>query len=64
MPYLRGREILRRIRDQGDDVPALLISGNLQLEEEERAALGVGPVLRKPISLRDLSLALRAATVP
>ena len=61
MPGMRGRELLWRIRAEGHRVPALLISGNLHLEAEERAALGVGPVLRKPISFADLASALRAA---
>ena len=38
---------------------ALLISGNLELSGEERAALGVGPVIRKPISLEDLTREIR-----
>lgn len=64
MPHVTGRELVRRIRQKGDRVPVLLISGNLHLEEAECAALGVGPVLRKPISLRDLSRAVRAALDP
>jgi hypothetical protein len=45
-------------------VPALVISGNLHLDAEECAALGIGPVLRKPISLADLAIALRGAAAP
>ena len=59
MPHLTGREVLRRIRADGDRVPAILISGNLHLDDDECAALGVGPVLRKPISLSDLSEVVR-----
>jgi DNA-binding response OmpR family regulator len=61
MPGLTGRELLGRIREQGHAVPALLISGNLHLEGDELAALGIGPVLRKPISFTDLDQAIRAA---
>ena len=61
MPGLTGRELVARIRQQGHRVPALLISGNLHLDPEERAALGVGPVLRKPVSFQDLTRAINAA---
>ena len=61
MPGLTGRELLGIVRKEGYRVPALLISGNLHLEPEECAALGVGPVLRKPISFEDLAQAVRAA---
>jgi DNA-binding response OmpR family regulator len=61
MPQLTGRQLLLRLREKGDRVPALLISGNLELDEAERTALQVGPVLRKPIPLRELAQALRAA---
>jgi CheY-like chemotaxis protein len=61
MPELTGRQVLLRLRGQGDEVAALIISGNLELDEAERTALGVGPVLRKPIPLRELAQALRAA---
>jgi two-component system, OmpR family, copper resistance phosphate regulon response regulator CusR len=61
MPGMTGRELLGRLRAEGQAVPALLISGNLYLDPEERAALGVGPVLRKPISFADLTGAIRAA---
>lgn len=61
MPRLRGRELLARLRADGERVPAVLISGNLELSDEERRELGVGPVLRKPISIEDLSRALRSA---
>ena len=61
MPHVTGRELIRRLRQRGDRVPVLLISGNLHLDQAERDALGVGPVLRKPISLRELTQAVRDA---
>jgi CheY-like chemotaxis protein len=61
MPGLTGRNLLARLRGEGDSTPALLISGNLELNDDEREALKVGPVLRKPISLADLAVALRKA---
>ena len=59
MPGLTGRQLLGKLREQGVGVTALLISGNLELSREERTALGVGPVLRKPIALDDLTRELR-----
>ena len=64
MPGMTGRAFLARIRADGHRVPALLISGNLHLDAEECAALGIGPVLRKPISFEDLTLALRSVAAP
>ena len=61
MPGLTGRMLLRLLRGEGSWVAAVLFSGNLVLEPDEQAELGVGPVLRKPVSLRELSAALRDA---
>ena len=61
MPGLTGRQILRVLRGEGDRVAAVILSGNLVLEAHEQAALGLGPVLRKPVSMRDLCAALHAA---
>lgn len=62
MPGLTGRQILRLLRSEGDWVAAVILSGNLLLDAAERAELGVGPVLRKPVSMKDLCAALRDAT--
>ena len=64
MPGMTGRAFLAQIRSEGHQVPALMISGNLHLDSEECAALGIGPVLRKPISFEDLAIALRCAVAP
>ena len=61
MPRLTGREVLRRVREGGSRVAALLISGSLELSAAERDRLGVGPVLKKPLSLVELSRAVRQA---
>lgn len=61
MPGLTGRMLLRLLRGEGNWVAAVLFSGNLVLEPDEQAELGVGPVLRKPVSLRELCAALRDA---
>jgi CheY-like chemotaxis protein len=64
MPGMTGRAFLAQIRSEGHRVPALIISGNLHLDAGECVALGIGPVLRKPISLEDLAIALRGAIPP
>lgn len=61
MPGLTGRQLLRLLRAGGDRVPAVIFSGNLALGQAEQDELGVGPVLRKPVSMRDLCAALREA---
>jgi DNA-binding response OmpR family regulator len=61
MPGLTGRQLLRLLRGEGDRVPAVILSGNLVLDAREQAELGIGPVLRKPVSMRELCAALRAA---
>jgi CheY-like chemotaxis protein len=58
MPHLTGRQLLARLRAGGERVAALLISGNLEIDEDERESLGVGPVLRKPATLREICQAL------
>ena len=61
MPGLTGRQLLRQLRRDGDRVAAVIFSGNLVLDDDEQADLGVGPVLRKPVAMRDICAALRAA---
>jgi CheY-like chemotaxis protein len=61
MPGLTGRQLLRLLRGEGDRVPAVILSGNLVLDAREQAELGIGPVLRKPVSMRELCAALRDA---
>jgi len=61
MPGLTGRQLLRLLRGEGDRVPAVIFSGNLVLDASEQSELGIGPVLRKPVSMRDLCAALRDA---
>jgi CheY-like chemotaxis protein len=61
MPRLTGRRLLARLRGEGDAVAAILLSGNLELGAEEQARLGVGPALRKPVPLSEISRAIRRA---
>jgi CheY-like chemotaxis protein len=48
MPRLGGREVLERLRAQGERIPALLVSGTLQLSASQVLALKVS-VLVKPV---------------
>jgi CheY-like chemotaxis protein len=61
MPRLTGRRVLSRLRADGERVAAVIFSGNLELDEHEQARLGVGPALRKPVSLGELSRAIQRA---
>ena len=61
MPNLTGRQLLRELREAGEDVPALIISGGCDMDDEERAALRPVAVLRKPIRMAEISRALRDA---
>jgi CheY-like chemotaxis protein len=61
MPRLTGRRLLSRLRADGELVAAVLLSGNLELDPDEQARLGVGPALRKPVSLTELSRAIERA---
>jgi DNA-binding response OmpR family regulator len=61
MPHVSGRELLSELREARHATPALIVSGNLQLTEQEQARLAVGPVLRKPFRLRELVDAIRTA---
>jgi CheY-like chemotaxis protein len=62
MPRLTGRGLLARVRGAGDPIPALLVSGNLELSAEECRSLGIPPVVRKPVGIDELSRELRRLT--
>jgi len=61
MPGLSGRRVLTAARSAGLDVPAILWSGSLELDDGERAALGVSSFLRKPVAIEVLHEAIRLA---
>jgi DNA-binding response OmpR family regulator len=60
MPGLTGRQLLERLRKQGEGAPALLMSGRLELSKAEQQALRVGPVLGKPFTFDQLFRAVTA----
>lgn len=61
MPRLRGREVLARLRAAGSGVAAVICSGSLSMDGQERSRLGVAALLRKPFPLEALVEALREA---
>jgi CheY-like chemotaxis protein len=61
MPGLTGRQLVTRVRALGADVAVILISGNLELSDQERVDLRISAALRKPVSLEQLSLEIRRA---
>lgn len=61
MPEVTGRQLLGLLRARGLETPAVFCSGTLSLSAAEQAELGVVQVLRKPLGLRELADAVRAA---
>lgn len=65
MPRMSGLEVCRALRDDGDDVPIILLTGRV-LEDDVEAgfAAGADDYLAKPVSLRDLAHRVRAHVRP
>jgi CheY-like chemotaxis protein len=61
MPRLTGREFLAHIRELGEQVPAVIISGSLNLEQPEQQRLGIHDLLRKPTPIAEMAASLRRA---
>ena len=62
MPGLLGIDLAREVHDRRPDLPIVLLTGYVEnLPEEATRAAGVRRVVRKPITLRELGVALRAA---
>lgn len=60
MPECSGLELLTEMRKLRPELPALIVSGNLEQVDQERAeSLGVG-LLQKPVPTQELILALAA----
>ena len=51
LPRLTGTQLVERLRKRRSDVPALLITGRVALDDAEQARLQVGPTLLKPFGL-------------
>ena len=64
MPRLRGRDVLRKVREVRPDLPVVLVTGSADTAElEEIRGLGVAGVLSKPYDDKELAAALEQAGV-
>jgi CheY-like chemotaxis protein len=62
MPHMTGLELTTKIQAVRSDLPIILCTGFSELIKREQAhALGIRAYLMKPISLRELALAVRKA---
>jgi two-component system, OmpR family, response regulator len=59
LPRLTGTQLVERLRKRRSDVPTLLITGRVVLDDAEQARLQVGPTLLKPFALDAFLQALR-----
>lgn len=65
LPGLSGLELVQKIREEGSDLPVLLLSGNLTGgEQQSLAAIGNAKFLPKPCSPGNLLAAIKAAFRP
>jgi DNA-binding response OmpR family regulator len=61
LPDISGLDVLRRIRESGNRLPVLVITGNDDTElAKEAVALGAHDAILKPLDLEHLSRTLRA----
>ncbi|WP_456433632.1 response regulator transcription factor [Nitratifractor sp.] len=61
VPGLDGFSLLRRVRERGEDVPAIFLTARNGVEDlEEGFTSGGDDYLRKPFSLRELLLRIQA----
>jgi len=62
MPHLNGIELTTKVQAIRPDIPVILCTGYSELIKKEQAhALGIRAYLTKPISLRELAMAVRKA---
>jgi PAS domain S-box-containing protein len=56
MPEMDGNELIRRLRRTDPDLPIMLVTGHTTFgDEKESVTEGASAVLKKPVSLRELS---------
>jgi two-component system OmpR family response regulator len=61
MPNIDGYEVIRRLRDLGDPVPVLFLSGLTELKDRLHGfSLGGDDYISKPFSLNELRLRVKA----
>ena len=63
MPRLDGLSVLRRLREQGDPIPVLMLTAKSEIDDKvEGLDAGANDYLTKPFSTRELLARLRAIT--
>jgi CheY-like chemotaxis protein len=61
LPGLSGLDVARRLRQQGNEVPIILVTGwEASLEQSELAAAGINEVLYKPFRMEQLTDVIRS----
>ena len=62
LPDMDGLDVLRALRERGDDVPVIIVTARNDVRDRETAMrLGIVAYLRKPFALRELLDAVRAS---
>ncbi len=61
MPYIRGEELIRAIREKDKETPILVLTAKQRIEDKRTCfELGADDYLTKPFELEELTLRLRA----
>jgi DNA-binding response OmpR family regulator len=60
MPKMSGEELVRELRELRAEVPILMLSGYVSIEDSERlATIGLAGVIGKPVFPEELATAVR-----
>jgi two-component system OmpR family response regulator len=63
LPRMHGLEVLKRLRDRGNDLPVLILTAADSVEERVKGLdLGADDYMAKPFSLQELEARVRALT--
>jgi CheY-like chemotaxis protein len=61
MPAMSGVDMARQLREMGDEIPIVLMTGyELNVTDEMRQSCGIDCVLGKPLELVELAAVIRA----
>jgi len=63
MPKMDGNELIRRLREVSPDLPIFVTTGHTSIGDDKKTvSQGATAVLKKPVSLREITKRLEAAT--
>ena len=63
MPYVDGREVARRIREEAPETPVILMTGwGMRLRAENDIPAGVDAIVSKPPTIEAINRALARVT--